>query len=118
MPDKKCFCRSVKDGTTDDNGEKLDGHINDEDYLACKKVWNEFNMKNMGDYHDHYLKKDVLLLADVFEKFVYTCLKFYKLDPCHYFSSRGSSWDAMLKMVGIELKKQLTLTCTYSLKRD
>ena len=44
-------------------------------------------MKNMGDYHDHYLKKDVLLLADVFEKFTDTCLNFYGLDPCHYFSS-------------------------------
>ena len=44
-------------------------------------------MKNMGDYHDHYLKKDVFLLADVFEKIIDTCLKFYKLDPCHYFSS-------------------------------
>ena len=62
-------------------------------------------MKNMGDYHDHYLKKDVLLLADVFEKFIDTCLNFYKLDPCHYFSSPGLSWDAMLKMIGIELEK-------------
>ena len=44
-------------------------------------------MKNMGDYHDHYLKKDVLLLADVFEKFIDTCLKFYKLNSCHYFIS-------------------------------
>ena len=44
-------------------------------------------MKNMGDYPNHYLKKDVLLLADVFEKFVYTCLKFYKLDLCRHFSS-------------------------------
>ena len=46
-------------------------------------------MKNMGGYHDHYLKKDVLLLADVFEKFIATCLKFYGLDPCPYFSSPG-----------------------------
>ena len=37
-------------------------------------------MKNMGDYHDHYLKKDVLLLADVFEKFISTCIK-HELDP-------------------------------------
>ena len=59
----------------------------------------------MGDYHDHYLKKDVLLLADVFEKFIDTCLKFYGLDPCHYFSSPGLSWDAMLKMTGVELEK-------------
>ena len=62
-------------------------------------------MKNMGDYHDHYLKKNVLLLADVFEKFIDTCLKFYKLNPCHYFSSPGSSWDAMLKNTGIKIKK-------------
>ena len=61
-------------------------------------------MKNMGDYDDHYLKKDVLFLADVFEKFIDTFLKFYKLDPFHYFSSPGLSWDAMLKMIGLELK--------------
>ena len=60
----------------------------------------------MGDYHDHYLKKDVLLLADVFEKFISTCLKYYELDPCHYFSSPGLSWDAMLKMTKIELEKK------------
>ena len=109
LPDKKCFYSSVKDGTTDDNGEKLDGHISDEDYLTCKKIWNEFNMKNMGDYHDHYLKKDVLLLADVFEKFIDTCLKFYGLDPCHYFSFLRLSWDAMLKMTDVRLEKILNI---------
>ena len=61
-------------------------------------------MKNMGDYHDHYLI-DVLLLADIFEKFIDTCSKFYRLDPCHYFSSPGFSWDAMLKMTGVRLGK-------------
>ena len=44
-------------------------------------------------------------LADVFEKFIGTCLKYYGLDPCHYFSSPGLSWDAMLKMTGIKLEK-------------
>ena len=73
--------------------------------MTCSKIWNEFSMKNMGDYHDHYLKKDVLLLADVFQKFIDTCLKFSKLDPCHYFSSPGLSWDAMLKMTGVKLEK-------------
>ena len=62
-------------------------------------------MKNIGDYNDHYQKKDVLLLADVFEKFIDTHLKFYGLDACHYFSSPGLSWDAMLKMTGIKLEK-------------
>ena len=116
LPDKKCFWRSVKDGTTGNNGKKLHGHISNEDYLMCKKIWNKFNMKNMGDYHDHYLQKDVLLLADVFEKFIDTCLKFYKLYPCHYFSSPELSWDAMLKKTGA--KKCQILTCTYLLKKD
>ena len=62
-------------------------------------------MKNMSNYHDHCLRKDVLLSADVFEKFIATCLKFYGLDPCHYFSSPGLSWDAMLKMTGGKLGK-------------
>ena len=38
----------------------------------CEKIWEKFKMKNMGDYHDHYLKKDVLLLANVFERFIGT----------------------------------------------
>ena len=59
-------------------------------------------MENMGNYHDNYLKKDILLLADVFEKFIATCSKFYRLDPCHYFSSPGLGWDAMLRMTGIK----------------
>ena len=63
-------------------------------------------MKNMGDYHDHYLKKDVWLSADVFEKFIATCLKFYELDPCHYFSSPELNWGAMLKMTGVKLEKR------------
>ena len=46
-----------------------------------------------------------MLLADAFEKFIDTCLKFYELDPCHYFSSPGLSWDVMLKMANVELEK-------------
>ena len=81
----------------------------DKDYLTCNKIWNEFNMKNMGDYHDHYLVKYVLLLADAFKKFIETCLKFYKLDPCNYFSSLGLSWEAMLKITGVKLEKILDI---------
>ena len=59
----------------------------------------------MGEYHDLYLQRDVLLLADVFENFRKTCLQYYKLDPCHYFTSPGlSSWDSMLKMTNIKLE--------------
>ena len=55
----------------------------------------------MGDLHNQYLEKDV------FEKFTDTCLKFYQLDPCYYFSSPGLSWDAMLKMTGVKLEKNI-----------
>ena len=51
-----------------------------------------------------YLKTDVLLLCDVFERFIGMCLNYYQLDPCHYFSSPGLSWDAILKMTGIKVE--------------
>ena len=105
LPNKKYFYRSLKDGTTDVNGKKLNGDITDEEYLTCIKILNKFNMKNIDDYHDYYLKEAVLLLADVFEKFINTCLKFCTLDPCHCFSFPGLSWDAMLKTTKIKLEQ-------------
>ena len=76
----------------------------DEDYNHALKVWKTFSLKNMGEYHDLYLTSDILLLADVFENFRKTCLEYYKLDPCHYFSSASLAWNAMLKMTNIELE--------------
>ena len=105
LPARKYHFSSTKKGKIDNDGKISDGHISIEDYLLCEKIWNKFEMKNMDDYHDHYLKKDVLLLADVFERFVSTCLKYYELDPCHYFSSPELNWDAMLKKTKIELEK-------------
>ena len=81
-----------------------DEHISDEDYEHAKRVWKKLRCKTMGDYHDYYLASDVLLLSDVFENFRKTCLEYYKLDPCHYFTSPGLSWDAMLKMTDIKLE--------------
>ena len=81
-----------------------DEHITDKDYEHAQNVWNTFNLESMGQYHDLYLNSDVLLLADVFEKFRKTCLRYYKLDPCHYFTSPGLSWDAMLKKTGVKLE--------------
>ena len=81
LPNKKQLHSSIKNGKIGDDGTISDGHIDVNDYLTCKKSWDKFEMKNKGDYHDHYLKKDALLLADVFEKFIGTCLKYYGLDP-------------------------------------
>ena len=88
-----------------DDGKKSDGYISFRDYLTCEKMLKKFEIKITGDYHDHYLKIDVLLVANVFEKFINTCLNVYGLDRYHYFSSPGLSWDAMLKMTDINLEK-------------
>ena len=101
---RKYFFSSTKKGKISEDGKMSDGHVSIEDYMVCERIWDKFEMKNMGDYRDHYLKKDVLLLADVFEKFISTCLKYYELDPCHYFSAPGLSCDAMLKMTGVKLE--------------
>ena len=79
-------------------------HITDQDYNHALEVWQTFSLKNMGEYHDLYLTSDILLLADVFENFRKTCLEYYKLDPCHYFTSPGLAWDAMLKMTKVKLE--------------
>ena len=79
-------------------------HITDEEYQHAQNVWNEFGLLSMGEYHDLYLKSDILLLTDVFENFRKACQQYYGLDPAHYFTSPGLSWDAMLKMTETELE--------------
>ena len=81
-----------------------DQHITDDEYDHANEVWNTFMIKTMGEYHDLYLVSNVLLLTDVFENFRKTCMQYYKLDPCHYFTSPGLSWDAMLKLTNIKLE--------------
>ena len=71
--------------------------IIDKEYKLLK-VWNKFEVITMKDYHDLYLKCDVLLLADVFEKFKNNSLKNSGLCPSHYLSAPALSWDAMLNM--------------------
>ena len=78
--------------------------ISDEDYEHAQKIWQEFEIQNLGDYHDLYLKSDVLLLADVFEEFRNICLENYSLDPAWYYTSPGLSWDALLKHSGAKLE--------------
>ena len=59
---KNCVLENIslvqqKKGKIDEHDKISYGHISIEDYLTCEKIWNRFKMKNMGDYHDHYLKK-------------------------------------------------------------
>ena len=81
-----------------------DEDISDEDYQHAINVWNTFGCKTIKDYHNLYLKSDVLLLADVFENFRKNCLHHYKLDPAHYYTSPGLAWDACLKTTGQNLE--------------
>jgi hypothetical protein len=81
-----------------------ESHVSDEDYQRAEKVWDHFKMKTMRNYHDLYLETDVLLLADVFENFRRTCMESYELDPAHYVSAPGLSWDAFLKRSGKEIE--------------
>ena len=81
-----------------------DENITEDEYAHAKTVWETFKCKTVGDYHDLYVKTDVALLVDVFENFRKLCLQQYGLDPAHYFTSPGLSWDALLKKTGEELE--------------
>ena len=75
-----------------------------EDYQQAKKVWSTFQCESILDYHNIYLKSDVLLLADIWENFRAVCYKNYGLDCEYYYTSPSLSWDAMLKITNIELE--------------
>ncbi|CAB0032319.1 unnamed protein product [Trichogramma brassicae] len=67
-------------------------------------VWGSFKISNLGEYSDLYLKTDVLLLVEIFENFRKTCHEAYELDPAHYYTLPGYSWDAMLLYTQVELE--------------
>ena len=91
LPDKESFYSEL-------NNE----HITDEDYAHAQKVWDTFNIKNLGEYHDLYVQSDTALLADVFENFRDKCIEIYKLDPAHFLSAPGQAWQACLKKTEVE----------------
>lgn len=80
-----------------------DREVNEDDYTHAKSVWDAFELQTFGEYVDLYLATDVVLLVDVMEKFRTMCHNIYGLDPSHYFSIAGLSWDACLKMTGVTL---------------
>ena len=82
--------------------EKLYNRLNIEDitevdYVHAKRVYKDFEIKNLGEYRDLYLKSNVLLLADVFKNFRKTGLEIYELDPAKFISTPGLVWQAALK---------------------
>ena len=98
MPDKEAFYSSL-------NMED----IIDVDHRHTKSVFNEvalkiLNNKNLGDYHDLYVKSDILLLADVFENVRNMCIKVYELDLAHFLSAPGLAWQACLRKTDVRLE--------------
>lgn len=75
-----------------------------EDYSHAQNVWSHFKCQNLRQYLEHYMVTDVLNLADIFERFRSDSRRHYGLDPCHYFTLPGFSWDAMLKITNIRLE--------------
>ncbi|CAH1111573.1 unnamed protein product [Psylliodes chrysocephalus] len=73
-------------------------------YQRAHNVWSKFNCQDLGDYVDLYMKTDILLLSDIFEEFRSSCHKTYGLDPAHYYTLPGFTWDAMLKHTRQELE--------------
>ena len=78
--------------------------VNDDDYEHACSVWPEFRIRNMGEYHDLYLRTDVVLFANVFESFRRVCLANYGLNPSHFYTAPGLAWKACLKKTGVKLK--------------
>ena len=88
--------------------EKLYNRLNIEDitevdYVYAKKVYKDFENKNLGEYRDLYLKSNVLLLADVFENFRKTVLEIYELDPAKFISTPSLVWKTALKKTQVKL---------------
>ena len=78
--------------------------ISDEDYEPVQKVWNVFEIKNGGEYHDLYVQSDTLLLADVFENIRNMCIEIYGLDPVCFVSAPGLAWQTCLKKTEVKLE--------------
>ena len=79
-------------------------NISDVDYAHTQKVWEGFEIKHCGEYHDLYVQSNSLLLADVFENFRNMCLEIYELDPVYFVSAPGLAWQACLKKTEVKLE--------------
>ena len=93
LPDKKAF-----------NSQANEEGISNLDHAHSQKVWEVFEIKNLGEDHDLYAQSDTLLLADVFQHFRDKCIDIYELDPAHFLSAPGLAWQASFKKTGVKLE--------------
>ena len=92
--------------------------ITNVDYKHAKRVWKNFKIKKLGEYHDLYVQSDTLLLADVFESFRNKCIEIYDLDPAHFLSSPGLAWQACLKETEIKLELLADIDMLLMVKKE
>ena len=78
--------------------------ISNQDYAHAQKVWEVFEIKNRGEYHELFVKIDTLLLTDVFENFRNKCIEIYELDPIYFVFAPGLAWQVCLKKTGVKLE--------------
>ena len=100
LPPKKSFYSKLNDCD-----------ITVKDFEHALKVWKHFKMTTFREYHDLYLKTDVLRLADVFENFRNVCMENYELDPAWSYTAPGLAWDACLQKTGFNLNFFLIRIC-------
>ena len=100
LPDKEYFY-----------GELNKEYISDEDYAHAYEVWNTFNIRNVGEYHDLDVQSDTVLLADVLENFGNKCIQIYKLDPAYFLIAPVLAWWACLKKTDIKLELLTIIIC-------
>ena len=79
-------------------------NIAEKGYTHAHKVFEEFKLKHLGNYHDLHVQSDTLLLADVFKNFKNKCIEIYELDPAQFLSTHGLAWQACLKKSEAELE--------------
>ena len=77
--------------------------ITDADYTHAKRVCQDIEIKNLGEYHDFHVQSDTLLLADILENFQNMSLEIYELDPALFTSAPGLAWKAALKNTTVKL---------------
>ena len=78
--------------------------ISDDNYTHTINVWNTFNINNLGEYHNLYVKLDTALLGDIFENFRDKHIETDNIDPAYFLTAPGLSWWACLKKKGVKLE--------------
>ena len=99
------FQHKLKDlSKSDFTNDLTKQQISEEDYAFVQKLWDTFQLKNLGELHDLYMETDTLLLSDVFQNYRKIILKNYELDPVHFLTAPSLSWAAGLKYTKAQLE--------------